>query len=59
MVVSKSVVSSLTSCSSAREAIRQAGETAASIDAATLVMDQLCMRLEDPVPESVEKLLAS
>ena len=59
MVVSKNVASCLTLCSSVREVTLQLGEIAANIDAAMLVMDQLCMQLEDPVPASVERLLAS
>ena len=59
MVVSKNVASFLTWCLSVREVTLQVGEIVASIDAAMLVMDRLCMRLEDPVPGSVGKPLAS
>lgn len=59
MAVSKNVVNSLTAYSIERVVSPRIEEIAASIDAATLAMDQLCMRLVGPVPVSVGKLLAS
>lgn len=59
MAVLKNVVSSLTEYSIEREVSHRVEEIAVSIDAARLVMDQLCMRLVGPVPVFVEKRLAS
>ena len=58
MVVLKNVVSSQTSYLIERGASPPVEGIAASIDAAILVTDQLCMCLVDPVPAFVEKLLA-
>jgi hypothetical protein len=59
MAVLKNVVNSLTAYSIERVVSPRIEETAASIGAATLVMDQLCMRLVGPVPVFLWKLLAS
>jgi len=59
MAVLKNVVNSLTAYSIERVVSPRIEEIAASIGAATLVMDQLCMRLVGPVPVFVWKLLAS
>jgi hypothetical protein len=59
MAVLKNVVNSLTAYSIERVVSPRIEEIAASIGAATLVMDQLCMRLVGPVPVFVGKLLAS
>ncbi len=58
MAALKNVVSCLTLYSIEHGVTPRVEESAASIDAATLAMDQLCMRLVDPVPAFVKKLLA-
>ena len=59
MAVLKNAVNSLTLYPTERGATPRVEEIAASIVAATPVMDQLSMRLVDPMPDFVKKLPAS